>query len=385
MATGWYVAPRIMSAGRPAGRRDWAPIARIVATIVGARALLVLGVVIGAHLSEVAGRRPQSYVFMWDGSFYRELARSGYPAGDRLALRFFPLFPWIAHVLGVVIGSDAALVLIANAAAVGATFLLWHLVRRQRGDAAAMRTVVVFSLYPAAAVLGLPYAESLALLWILLAAVALEHDRPELAVLPLIAAGLTRPTAVIVSAAVAVLLVQRWWASRSPDGRPLGAAMIAGYVGAGLAPFAGLGIFMAWLRSTGRPWRAPLDVQRELRAGFAEPISRFVKMVADVGTGHFHDVYNLGFTLVLIVAVVGALRARYSAAWTVYLIAGLLVALAANNVDSIGRYGVLLAPAWAVGLESLTRNRWVWWIYLAGSVAGTVFITAWWARGAVIP
>ena len=108
-------------------------------------------------------------------------------------------------------------------------------------------------------------------------------------------------------------------------------------------------------------------------------------MVYDVGTGHFRDVYNLGLVVLLIVAVIGAIRSRFSLAWTTYLVVGLLIALSANVVDSIGRYGVALAPAWAVGFAYWTRPRWLAWATAGVFAVGMVILTTVWIRGYVIP
>ena len=130
---------------------------------------------------------------------------------------------------------------------------------------------------------------------------------------------------------------------------------------------------------------APIRLQSQLRGGFHEPISRLATMVYDVGTGHFRDVYNLGLVVLLIVAVVGAIRSRFSLAWTTYLVVGLLIALSANVVDSIGRYGVALAPAWAVGFGYWTRPRWLMWLTAVVFAIGMVILTTVWIRGYVIP
>jgi hypothetical protein len=220
----------------------------------------------------------------------------------------------------------------------------------------------------------------------LLAALALVRDRPALAIVPLIGAGLTRPTGVILCLPVALIVGQLWLRHhRQPPERPDPLSRQAARVAAVVAPLIGLVIFLVWLHISGRSWTSPLTVQRQLRGGFVEPFGRSLQMIGDVARLHFRDVFNLAFTLALVLGLVGAIRARYPVTWIAYLAAGLLVALAARNVDSIGRYGVLLAPAWAVGLAHLARPRSLFVPWIAISAVGTVVITALWVRGSLIP
>lgn len=357
--------------------------ARLIAAVVAARVLLLVGITIGRRLEPVAGMRPRDVLFMWDGAFYRDLAVLGYGGTNRDAARFFPLFPLLGRWLATLLGgrTELALMLIANGAAVAATFVLHRLVTRQLGDEhQATKVAVIFTLFPASAVLCLPYSESLTLLLVFIAALALVDQRPMVAIAPLVAAGLTRPTGVLLCIPVALLAREALTGAATRD-----RGKVFRWAGAVFAPLAGIGLFLLWLKLAGRNWSDPIDIQRELRAGFAEPVSRFVRMLWSVGTGNFRDAYNLGFTVLLMIGLGGAIKSKYSPPWTIYLGIGLVIALASNNVDSIGRYGVVLAPAWAVGLAALTQRRWTYVTLLAGSGVGLVAITALWVQGAVVP
>lgn len=352
----------------------------IVASLVAARVLTAAGVAIGARLHWVSqDPPPRTHWFMWDGAFYRDLADRGYDGTGREAVRFFPLYPLLGKVLGIpMLGStEVALYLVANVAAVVATFLLRRLVEVHTGDAQlATRSAMVFALFPASAVLCLPYGESLLVVLAVAAALLLLDGRTLAASAALFATGLTRPTAVLLALPVGLLALPHL---RARDRTALG------WVVATAAPIAGLLAFSAWLEATGWSATAPLDIQRQLRAGFHEPVTRLARAVGDVASGHFRDVYNLAFVTVLLVALAVAVRRRYSWPWTAYLGAGLLVALAANNIDSLGRYGVSLAPAWAVGLATLATDRVRTALLLGGCGAGMVALTVLWARGSIVP
>ena len=77
----------------------------------------------------------------WDAGWYETIAREGYgPLGNQ-ALRFFPAVPLLTHTLAWVpgLGDGPALLLLANAAALAATAMLYVLARRETGDPAVAR------------------------------------------------------------------------------------------------------------------------------------------------------------------------------------------------------------------------------------------------------
>ncbi len=104
----------------------------------------------------------------WDAGWYESIARRRLPAAGHLSRcassRSCPL---LTHGLAWIpgLGDGPALVLLANAAALAATALLYVLVRRELGEPArARRTVWILSLLPASFVLVMGYAESVLLL-----------------------------------------------------------------------------------------------------------------------------------------------------------------------------------------------------------------------------
>ncbi|MGH9047226.1 MAG: hypothetical protein ACRDVW_07925, partial [Acidimicrobiales bacterium] len=162
-----------------ASRSVWSRTGRALGSVavpfVTAR-LIVLGALAFAHL--VASRihpaspgvafRVHQGLLAWDAGFYESIARLGYQPLGHQALRFFPLFPLTARVLGWVLGvSDgAAVVVIANLGALIGTALIVVLVRREtRDEGLARRSAWLFSLAPPAFVLVLGYAEGLLLVF----------------------------------------------------------------------------------------------------------------------------------------------------------------------------------------------------------------------------
>ena len=329
----------------------------------------------------------QQGLLTWDAAIYRSIAADGYRALPREVVRFFPLHPLSGRWVGSLgIGPGWALVLLTQLAALVAAVLLWKLVADATGDRRlADRSAVLFSLWPAAVTLVLAYSEALFLCLALAALLAMWHRRPLLAVPVLFAAGLTRPTASLVVVAVALSWWERGRGERSETGGSGGVRGIAPWGLAVLAAPAGTAAYLWWLGATMGAASAPLDIQRELRAGFREPVTRLVTAAWDVVGGNFRQGYNVAFAVVAIALLVVAVRQRLPLAWTAYLAVGLVVALSANNIDSLGRYVLSLAPAWAVALAGLctTRRRFV--TIVAIGVVGSVWFAAAGWLGQMVP
>src|ERR1700730_11970339 len=121
---------------------------------VAARVLVAAGWVIAANLvgSRFVEGRPEQLrqgLFMWDGSWYRDLAIYGYHSAPREAFRFFPLLPWLGRVIGALplVPPSWVVVAIANAGALVAGVLIHRLTWLETGDArTAQRAVWMLAL-----------------------------------------------------------------------------------------------------------------------------------------------------------------------------------------------------------------------------------------------
>lgn len=376
------------------GRWEWVRRSApwVVGSWVAARVLVAVSFVIGnalaPHVDLPFGKLHLTQgLVSWDGAYYRVLSEQGYHDVPREVVRFFPLYPGLSRALSPLVGGrhDIALVVIANIAALVAMFLLWKLVTELGHDeGVAGRAVVLTALFPAGMCLVFAYAEAPFLVCLLFAAVLLHRNRPAPAIPFLLGVGLLRPTGVMVSLAAVILGAQALAAARR-SGEPLGRAKLAAWAVAIAAPVAGLVGYLTFLEVTTGRGDAPLDVQSQLRAGFREPVTRVLRAVWEVGTGNFRDVYNLAFLVVLIAAVVVAVRRSLPVAWTAYLAVGLLVACSANNIDSLGRYGMLLAPTLPLALGVfLDRRRWFVGAVVVSSI-GFVWFTVVATLGLVVP
>jgi hypothetical protein len=113
-----------------------------------------------------------------------------------------------------------------------------------------------------------------------------------------------------------------------------------------------------------------------------------VTAVVDVAGGQFRDVFNASFAVGAIVVIVLAAR-RLPVGWTIYTAVTLVIALAANNINSLGRYAFTafpLAVMVAVAQQRLPA-RWRWLDRLLLPMSGVLMagyaVAAW--SGRMIP
>ncbi len=108
----------------------------------------------------------------WDGKWYLEIVRGGYPSSvppnityEQLEARaaFFPLYPWTVRVLDTVLpGGDTFAALFLNFV-LGAVsvVLVGVLACRLYGVGVAARAMTLYAIFPGSVVLSLAYAEAL--------------------------------------------------------------------------------------------------------------------------------------------------------------------------------------------------------------------------------
>lgn len=345
---------------------------------------------------EVATSMRDEGLFLWDGTYYRELARHGYAALDPEVQRFFPAYHLAGRAVGATgIGSDVGLLVVSNAAALVSGWLVATLVAEVTGDERlAARSAWWTALFPAAGLLAAAYGEPLAIAVGAGALLAAHRRSWGTAAILGATAGLTRPTGLLIAIplAFAVWPTIRGALPGSRSGaRPAGGSgrgTPAAAVAAVVSPAAGAAAYFAWLWVRFDSWDEPLEAQRGFRAGWHEPLSRLVRAVVDVAGGSFRDGYNLAFAAIAIAAL-GASWRRLPIGWSAYVGATLLVTLAANNINSLGRYVGAAFPLAAMIPVLVGRvageRRWVEHLALAASTVALVgYLLAAWS-GRMIP
>ncbi|MEI8002042.1 MAG: hypothetical protein WCI50_11900 [Actinomycetes bacterium] len=371
-----------------AGRlRSWAPDLRgAVVPWVVARGLVIGSLVLSRRVFDEVpqGRRPVTLgqgLFAWDGAYYRAIAEHGYSGLGRAALRFFPLFALTGRYLGAVLFGHGALALlvVANLSALGFGTLMHRLARRETGGVAVARRAAWFAaLFPAAVVLVMGYADATALVLVTGCFLALRSERFATAGALGFLAALTRPLGVLL---VVPALVEVWRTRHDVDA-PGWVRRAAAVVGPGL----GLAVYGAWVQHTrGDAW-LPFSVQQRpsLRGRFVDPVTRLVRAAEDLVHGdRFGSGLHLVWALVFLALLVVVAR-RLPASYTWFSAATLLVALSADNLDSLERYALGAFPL-LLALALVTRRPQVERAVLVASGAGLVAYAVLAFAGVTVP
>lgn len=369
------------SAGRHRAGSFSADLRSVLPPFVVSRVLVGLAWLVAAAVADhYGGGRTVAQsdgLLAWDGTWYRDIASDGY--GPREAVRFFPLYPLAGRALSPLLGGHTgwALLLVANAAAIGVGVAIRRLVVHERhDDVLADRAVWVVMLFPSAFSMVWAYSESVMLLAAVGTFLAARQRRWWWAAPAGLVAGLSRPLGLALALGLAVEAGRGWWFDRGdppavrPDRRE---AM--GRVAAVLAPLAATAAYLAWVGHTFGNWQLPLRVQDELRGELVNPLSRIGQGLSDlVGAERFGDGLHVPFAVGFVVLLVLTFR-RWPASYGLYAAGVLIAALNATNFNSIERYGLNAFPlllTLALLLDSPREER----IGLAVCGCGLLSLTA---------
>jgi hypothetical protein len=317
----------------------------------------------------------------WDSHFYDLIARGGYDAVAADGARFFPLYPLLGRWLSpLFLGrDDVALVVIGNLAALAGAVVLAQLAREvladrwgaDEADAVGLRSAWMVAVVPAAVVFVWPYTEGLALLVTAGTLLALHRRSWWAAAGFALVAGALRPTGVLLVVPILIELVR---ARPRPTVPPALAALAA-------APL-GLLASMAWIgRATG-DWLAAWEQQRPIRGDFRNPLVRAAESVW--GLFHNTDTELVPFVVLWCLLVLVAVLRRQPLSWIAFSVVTLLLALAADTIDSIGRYGLLAVPL-VVALAQWSDRRWKEVLVACAGSVGLVVWTAQVLQGRIVP
>lgn len=163
----------------------------------------------------------------WDGRWYLELVREGYPDGipanityeqTEARAAFFPMYPGAVRVLDSVLpGGDTAAALFLNFVLGGiAVVLVGLLARRVFSASVAARAMVLFAVFPGSFVLSFAYSEALFIVFAASCLLLLYDEQWLLAGLAAALATATRPNGVaivlacFVASAIAIKTKRQW-------------------------------------------------------------------------------------------------------------------------------------------------------------------------------
>ena len=212
-----------------------------------------------------AGATISNVLTSWDGRWYLEIVRKGYPDNipdnityEQLEARaaFFPVYPWLVRALDFVLpGGDTVAALMLNFLfGAVSVVLVGLLARRLFNVAVAARSMTLYAVFPGSFVLSFAYAEATFIVLAALCLLMLVEERWLLAGLAAAIGTGTRPNgvALIAACAVAAILAIR----RRRDWSSLVAVILAplGFIGFQLYIDARTGERGAWLRVQTEAW-----------------------------------------------------------------------------------------------------------------------------------
>jgi hypothetical protein len=197
-----------------------------------------------AQLGPIGNATAGAVLRQFDASYYLAIASHGYLATAPDHLAFFPLYPGLIRVLGLLSGSNVIAGLVISSASFALALVLLHrLAELELGSRAADATVLLVAFAPLSFFFTAIYTESLFLLLSVGAVLAARRERWALAGILAGLATLTRPTGILL---VVPLIIMRLRAGRLD--RQLAWPLIP--VGALLG-------YLAILVADGFPWLAP--------------------------------------------------------------------------------------------------------------------------------
>ncbi len=328
-------------------------------------------------ISPWSGPAPGYGVFInyWDSGWYERIFREGYPAHlprtasgvvEHNQWAFYPLYPGLVRVLDAATGLGWGFLApaVALAAAGGATVVIYRLFRLRAAHRPALAAVALISCAPVAAIVQIPYAESLHLL-LLASALQLVSVHRYYAAMPVVALMcLTRPTGVPFAFFVGILFLHALWRSRNgqvvSERLDAGRSVLPLFLLGAVSAFAAVAWpVIAWIVTgeqdayvaTETAWRGealtPFLPWFETPAGLLGPVAGALLVAALV-------LLLAGLVLVPAVRSLGLVLCSWCAAYVLYL------AAVWDPQSSTFRILLPLFPlALAVGTRITARQLWV--------------------------
>jgi len=372
---------------------------RLLVWVAGTAAVLVFGVLhrVAAAFDPTGVTQPYGAVgdllvapaARWDSVWFLAIAQTGYGAdGERGA--FFPLYPLLVKVAGLLTGSPlAGAVLLSMAAFLGASYLLHRLTALELGEEAARHAVWALALFPMAFFFSGVYSEALFLLLSVGAVYAARTENWAWAGALGALGATTRSAGVLLAVPLVLLYVrQHGWRPRR-DALwialvPLGLAAFSAILAvAGEDPLTPLRAQEVWLRAFAGPFGGVWDGAvaawagaRQVLSGSRTPV-RFPAAGGDPFTAAAHNLTQMAFLLAAVPALIGVFR-RLPLAYGAYVLCALALPLsypvAPQPLMSLPRFLAVLFPLF----------MWLGWWLARGGPARRVTVLAAFGLGLVL-
>jgi Gpi18-like mannosyltransferase len=380
--------------------REWARALRIgLLTYVGSRLLVLLGVglVAIARTQEDArnglnrlptSRHIREVLSAWDGYWYLDIVRDGYPRSvppgvtyfmPEARAAFFPIFPTIVRVVDAVVpgGPATAAIAVNLVLGFGVISLIGVLARELWNVRVATTAMVLVAVFPGSFVLSMAYSESTMMLFATATLIALVRQRWWLAALLGVLTTATRPNgvAIVLAGCACVWIARRdrtvrWRALVATAVMPIGLIAVISYIGSAA------GERWVWFRVQREAWDEGLS--------FGWSTLRFVAewLVAPLGSPT--RALTAASLIVIVIGLLALRRTRAHPALVAYTVGVVALMLSPATVTArprfvITAFGLLLASAawWEDhGPSDPARRRNVELVVIATSAAGLVTVTA---------
>jgi Mannosyltransferase (PIG-V) len=314
----------------------------------------------------------------WDALHYQRLAQFGYSARDPVESWFYPLFPWVTRVFGILTGDYlVGAFVVSGLASLVAAVVMRRLIAADFSPAIALRAVWFFLIFPGAYFLHIGYTESLFIALALGSLLAARRDRWWLAGILGAFAWMTRAPGMILVPTLATAAAHRFWTTKRWEWRWLWIALVP----AGFCVY----LLVNW-HVTGDPFWF-FGARRKLFAiwpawpwhGIHELIGN---MRREPGQGEMVGTQELIFTLIALVCSILAWF-KMRPAHAVWITGNWLLLSSSNFISSMPRYTLPLFPIF-VFFAVFSRNRF-WratitvWSLLFLALFSSLFVRGWWA------
>ncbi|MGW6918813.1 hypothetical protein ACWGB8_34075 [Kitasatospora sp. NPDC054939] len=315
------------------------------------------------------GAQPWDVLGTWDGIWYQRIAVDGYDPqliplhGYYLATHyensaaFFPLYPWLMRLVSSVtgLGPYGAGITVSVLASFVAAAGIFAVADRLGGFRAGVVAAAIWGLFPGSGVEWAVYSDSLFVALSAWACYAVMTRRWLTAGVLALVAGLNRPTAAVLIAAVSISALVALVRRRDGIARPLTAMLITPW---------GLLWYVLWVGHRMGEWNGYFTLQRGAWNRYFDGGASTARTFLDVITGHWdfwqsNPVPDL-IAVALLIALPGLLvllmRTRPPLVLVLYTVLTIFTALSSNQIfGNISRY---LLPAFPlfIGLAFALRR-----------------------------
>lgn len=319
----------------------------------------------------------------WDAPHYLDLAQYGYHATDvgeiRLFIVFYPLFPWLTRIAGLLVNDMlVGAFIVSTFASIATALLLERLVALDEPPAIARQAVWFLLIFPTSYFLHIGYTESVFMAGLLGCFLAARKGQWWLAGGLGALASLARVNGLVL---IPALLAEAWWQYRATRRWDWGwlwiGAVALGFGGYLLLNYSVSGDPLAflqiqrehWYKSLTWPW---LGISETIRSTVWRPPSE----------AHMLGIQELIYIVIgLVCTILTCVTMRPS--YSVWMVGNWLLCTSTSFIMSMPRYILIMFPMYILFARAARDQRWrmaitVWSLMFMGMFI-SLFVQGRWA------